>query len=74
MQKYQKLKSRGASTQMLLRLQILGDPDIREYVEKLRAKYGKHVLPAEEVRRIVDKAMGNKTLTEVLHKMREESW
>lgn len=74
MQKYQKLKGKGISTQMLLRLQSLGDPAIQEYVEKLRAKYGKHALPAEEVRRLADKAMGNKTLTEVLSQMREESW
>lgn len=68
------LKEPEDSVALLLRLQGLSDPSIAGYIAKTRAKYGKHVLPADEVRSIVDKSMGNKSLTEVLYRMRESGY
>lgn len=56
----------------LHRLQALRDRAVEDYITKLRARYGKYARPAEEARRILDQAMGSRTLTEVLYKMREE--
>ncbi len=50
------------------------DPVIREYLERLHARYGKYALPAEEVRKIVDESMGDKSLTQVLFEMRREGY
>ncbi|MBI2909330.1 MAG: hypothetical protein HYX92_16925 [Chloroflexi bacterium] len=59
---------------LMLRLQALNDPSISEYIAKTRSKYGKHVRPIEEVRRMVDEAMGDKKLTDVLYEMRESGY
>ncbi|MDO8670043.1 MAG: hypothetical protein Q7O66_01260 [Dehalococcoidia bacterium] len=56
---------------LLLRLQSLSDPSVSNYIAKTKAKYGKHLLPIEEVRRVVDESMGEKTLTDILNQMRE---
>lgn len=68
-------KSLGEQTNpipLLLRIQGLSDPAISEYIAKMRSRFGRYVLPAEEVRNILDKEMGDKTLTGVLFQMREE--
>jgi hypothetical protein len=44
--------------------------EIRTAVEELYSKYGKHALPDQEARKIVDQAMGTKSLTEALDAMR----
>ncbi|MSQ12907.1 MAG: hypothetical protein EXR47_01965 [Dehalococcoidia bacterium] len=54
-------------------LQIPADPAIAEYIKALRARYAKYALPEDEARRLIDKAMGEKTLTEILFQMRNES-
>jgi predicted DNA-binding antitoxin AbrB/MazE fold protein len=46
--------------------------EIRRYIARMRARYGKYARSPEEVRRIVDESMGDKTLTEALYEMREE--
>ncbi|MBI2909337.1 MAG: hypothetical protein HYX92_16960 [Chloroflexi bacterium] len=56
---------------LLLRLQSLNDPVISSYISKMRAKYSKYALPAEEARRIVDESMGEKTLTDILNEIRD---
>ncbi len=73
MQKQMIKKKTSDSAQLLLKLQSLSDPSISEYVRELKAAYGKYALPARELRRIVDESMGAKTLTGILHQMREES-
>jgi DNA anti-recombination protein RmuC len=45
--------------------------EVAEMIEKLYAQYGKFARSDEETRKIVDKAMGTKTLTEALNAMRE---
>ena len=45
--------------------------EIAEAIGKLYAQYSKYALPDEQARSIIDRAMGTKTLTEVLHAMRE---
>lgn len=56
---------------LLLRLQSLSDPSVSNYIAKTKSKYGKYLLPIEEVRRVVDESMGEATLTEILNQMRE---
>lgn len=56
------------------RLQIPTDPAIEEYLKELRAKYGNNALPINQLRQMVDEAMGTKTLTEILFEMREQSY
>ena len=64
----------GHEVELILRLQGLGDPAISDYIAKTRAKYGKFSLPIEEARRIVDASMGEHTLSQVLHEMREDGY
>ncbi len=46
--------------------------EVAETIERLYAQFGQFALSDEETRKIVDKAMGAKTLTEALNAMREE--
>lgn len=68
-----KAKRRSPKSNESARLQIPTDPAIAEYIKALRARYGKYALPEDEARRLIDKAMGEKTLTEILFQMRNES-
>ena len=47
-------------------------PEIPEAVRELYAQFSQYALPDDELRKIVDRDMGTKTLTEELYKMREE--
>lgn len=51
--------------------QLERSPEIAAGVARLYARYGKYALPPAELRAIVDKEMGDKTLTEALYEMRE---
>ncbi len=66
-----KLKPSPTKTEALLHLQERGDPTIRAHVEQLRRCYGQAEMSADEVRRIVDQAMGTNLLTEVLAETRK---
>lgn len=68
-----KATERSSKLAVQLRLQGLTDPAITSYIEELRRRYGKYATSAEEVRRTLDKSMGDKTLTELLYEVREES-
>ena len=48
--------------------------EVPGFVEEIERRYGKSTMTAKEVRALVDKAMGDKTLTEELFKMREEGY
>jgi hypothetical protein len=50
---------------------LVPSQEISSAIAKLYAQYGKYALPDEEARKIVDEALGTKTLTEVLDSMRE---
>lgn len=56
---------------LLLRLQSLSDPSVSDYIAKSKAKYGKYLLPVDDVRHLIDESMGRTTLTEILTQMRE---
>lgn len=49
----------------------LPSQEMAKAIDKLYAQYGKYALPDEEARKIVDEALGTKTLTEALDTMRE---
>lgn len=68
-----KTSQHGSKTAEQLRLQSLTDPAIKSYIEELRRQYGKYATSAQEVREMLDKTMGDKTLTDLLHEVREES-
>lgn len=55
----------------LLRLYALS-PEVQASLEKLRKRYGKHAMPASELRKLLDKQLGDRTLTEELYKLRQE--
>ena len=48
-------------------------PEIRSYIAELKDRYGQYAIPVEEGREIIDRAMGKRTLTEVLCEMRGET-
>ncbi|MBI4331185.1 MAG: hypothetical protein HY673_07890 [Chloroflexi bacterium] len=68
-------KTHGASQQALLQLRIqsITDPEIASYIESLKKKYKKYAMPADEARKVVDAAMGKKTLTELLYEARGQA-
>ena len=46
-------------------------PEITKAMAELRSKYGKYVVPIEELRSMMAEAMGDRTLTQELEDMRE---
>ena len=68
-----KLKPSPKKTEVRPHQQLHGDPTIREHIEQLRRRYGQAERSADEVRRIVNQAMGSKLLTEVLDETRKAS-
>lgn len=57
-------------TEVTLRLYALQNPEVEEYLRRIRRRYGKYATPAQEVRAMMDKALGTHTLTEELHMVR----
>ncbi|MBI4340254.1 MAG: hypothetical protein HY680_09950 [Chloroflexi bacterium] len=53
-----------------LRIQGLAEPEIASYVAALKKRYGRYAMPPDEARKVVDAAMGKKTLTELLFEAR----
>ena len=47
-------------------------PAVQESLQKLEYQYGEYAASASEVRAMLDKAMGDRTLKEELHRLREE--
>ncbi len=46
-------------------------PEIRKTLQELHERYGKYVVPDEELRKMMAEAMGDRTLTQELEDMRE---
>ena len=65
------LKPSPTQTEARPHHQERGDSTIREHIEQLRRRYGQAEMSADEVRRIVDQAMGPNLLTEVLAETRK---
>ena len=68
-----KLKPSPTKTEARPHHQERGDPTIRDHIEQLRRRYGQAEMSADEVRRIVDQAMGTNLLTEVLAETRRSN-
>ncbi len=56
-----------------LRLQANSDPAIDSYIASLKKKYKRYAMPLDEARKIIDAAMGDKTLTEALYETRGQA-
>jgi hypothetical protein len=69
--KSQSITGATAKPQVALRLYQLQSPEIAKTLAELHVKYSKYALPDTELRRLIDKAMGSKTLTEELYAIRE---
>ncbi|MCL5960423.1 MAG: hypothetical protein M1358_14135 [Chloroflexi bacterium] len=63
-------KPKTSITEVALRLYALQNPEIEEYLQQVRRRYGKYAVPAQEVRAMMDKALGSHTLSQELHKLR----
>lgn len=59
------------SKQVSLHLRISQSPEMVRTVEKLYARYRKHAIPVVDLRKLLDKEMGERTLGEELDDMRE---
>ncbi len=66
-----KTEAQTAKTELALRLQMLQGPEIMHSLDELYAKYGRYAVPIDELRRALDKTLGDKSLTEELYAMRE---
>lgn len=63
-------KEPTSSNKIAERLHKLQAPGTAEYLDKLRRRYSKHLAPIEEVRDMMDKALGEHLVTEELYRMR----
>lgn len=72
MRAYQRQAKQDRETEAVRRLETVSDTSILRYIGKLRDQFGKYVVSPEETRRVVDEAMGDKKLTDVLYEMRQE--
>ncbi len=59
-----------SQAELQLRLQAIADPEIASYIASLKKKYRRYAMPIEEAQKVVDKAMGKTTLTELLNDAR----
>lgn len=55
----------------ILRIQSATDPEIQDYISMLKEKYQKFAVPIEEGKSVIDRAMGTRTLSEILYESRE---
>ena len=60
------------TAELALRLYAQQSPEIEQSLEKLRKRYGKYAVPADELRKMLDKELGERTLTEELYALRED--
>lgn len=63
-------KRRPASPSLTVPVCGLQSPEIAARLDELHAQYGKYALPVDQVRSLVDKQMGKRTLTSELYTMR----
>ena len=57
----------------ILRMQSSIDPEIERYIASLKSRIGKRSVALKQGRKLIDDAMGNTTLTELLSDVRESS-
>jgi hypothetical protein len=56
--------------EILARLKELSSPEVDESLSRLRERYGRRAGAAADVRAILDKALGSRSLTKELYKSR----
>jgi len=71
-------EDRGANYQssqfsITLQFQSLMQPEIQSYISRLKSRYKRYHMSLEDGRKIIDRAMGNRTLSEMLHQIRQET-
>lgn len=71
MAKYKGMTADISDGELALRLRMMQGPEMTRAIEKLYIRYGKDAVPVTELRKMLDKEMGKKTLTEELYAMRE---
>ncbi|HAV10661.1 MAG TPA: hypothetical protein DCX22_03475 [Dehalococcoidia bacterium] len=71
MAKYKGMTADIGDGELALRLRMMQGPETTKAIEKLYTRYGKDVISIAELRNMLDKEMGDKTLTEELYAMRE---
>lgn len=71
MVRYRQTEKSDRSSELALRLKMSQSPEMARTVDRLYTKYGKYAGPLAELRKSLNKEMGQKTLTEELYSMRE---
>jgi|GEM_PF-2211337 hypothetical protein len=56
------------------KIESLRDPEVEAYIRSLKGDKDKPTLSTEEVRELLDRVMGDLTLSDVLFEMREKSF
>ena len=70
MVKFKEIPKNIAGSELPLRLRMMQSPEMTRAIERLYARYGKYAVPIAELRKRLDKEMGQRTLTEELCAMR----
>lgn len=71
MVKFKEIPKSIAGSELPLRLQMMQSPEMAITMERLHTRYGKYAVPVVELRKRLDKEMGEKTLTGELYALRE---
>ncbi|MDO8637205.1 MAG: hypothetical protein Q7R34_13410 [Dehalococcoidia bacterium] len=56
-----------------LQIQSLAEPEITSYIASTKKKFRRYAMPVDEARKVIDKSMGKRTLTELLRETRRQS-
>ena len=65
-------RQKVSQQELVARLHALQSPDVQASLEKLRRKYGRHAVPVDQVRAMLDEALGERTLTQELYALRDK--
>ncbi|MDP2935603.1 MAG: hypothetical protein Q8O86_03840 [Dehalococcoidia bacterium] len=63
-------KSRASVAELTLKLFLLESPEVQGSLGRLRRRYGRYASSADQVREMMDNALGDRTLTELLYELR----
>lgn len=63
-------KSRASVAELTLKLFLLESPEVQESLGRLRRRYERYASSADQVREMMDNALGDRTLTELLYELR----
>jgi hypothetical protein len=72
MAKSKEIAESTTSNDLELRFRNNQSPEVTRVIEKLNNQYEKFAVTLHELREILDKEMGERTLTEELYRMRED--